>query len=43
MIAYAGFRRLVAGAGRASGPPGVVARPRWPLAELALPAAGSAA
>jgi N6-L-threonylcarbamoyladenine synthase len=41
MIAYAGFRRLMAGAGRGAGPPGVVARPRWPLAELAGPAAGS--
>jgi hypothetical protein len=31
----------MAGAGRTGGPPGVVARPRWPLAELALRAAGS--
>jgi N6-L-threonylcarbamoyladenine synthase len=45
MIAYAGFRRLMAGAGRAGGraAPAVVARPRWPLAELVLQAAGSAA
>jgi N6-L-threonylcarbamoyladenine synthase len=41
MIAYAGFRRLMAGAGRARGAPGVVARPRWPLAELVLPSDGS--
>lgn len=40
MVAYAGCCRWLAGDMGDAGPgPAVVARPRWPLAELALPAA----
>jgi N6-L-threonylcarbamoyladenine synthase len=39
MIAYAGWCRLAAGEG--AWPPRIVARPRWPLDELAPPRSAS--